>query len=139
MHSDLKAAAISANTEWASQQTRGIKISVAHRKIVAKYRYNHTHDMDSIKEILKILAVVDEAQDCIKVKAPGMIRLQQLVQHPLERRQSLSKSSDKSVNAATTTNSKVSLVRRGREKKEEHRPRLAKYVRCRAQRSPSTS
>ena len=57
--------------EWAAQQTRGADISVAHRKIVSKYRYNHVHDAESIRENLRIPTMADAAQDQIKEKAPG--------------------------------------------------------------------
>ena len=57
----LRAVVILENTEWATQQTWGVEISVAHRKIVAKYRYNHVPDAESIREILRILATADAA------------------------------------------------------------------------------
>ena len=138
VHIDLKAVVILASTEWASQQMWGIEISVADGKIVAKYRFNHTHDTDSIKEIIRILAVVDEAKNRRKAKtlgeladmvSQGMTRLQQLVQQLPAQRKYLSDSSDKSANASTTTDSEVSSVRQGRAKKKERRPRLAKHVR----------
>ena len=71
IHRDLHAVVILANMEWAAQQTWGAEISVAHRKIVAKYKYNHVHDAESIRGILRILATVDAAQDRRKTKAPG--------------------------------------------------------------------
>ena len=71
VHRDLQVVVIFANTEWAAQQTRGIEISVAHRKIVAKYRYNHSHDADSIRKVLIILATVNVLRDRRKEKAPG--------------------------------------------------------------------
>ena len=52
VHSDLHAVVILINTEWAAQQTWGVEISVAHCKIVSKYRYNHSHDADSIRDVL---------------------------------------------------------------------------------------
>ena len=61
VHSDLRAVVILANTEWAAQQTWGTEISVAHRKIVARYKYNHVHYAKSIREILRILAKADAA------------------------------------------------------------------------------
>ena len=70
VHSDLLAVVILANTEWAAQQTWGAEISVAHRKIVARYKYNHVHDAESIREILIILATADAARDRRKSKAP---------------------------------------------------------------------
>ena len=41
VQSKIRAVVILANTEWMDQQTWGTVISVAHRKIVSKYRYNH--------------------------------------------------------------------------------------------------
>ena len=73
VHDDLKAIVILANTEWAAQQTWGSEISVAYRKIVAKYRYNHTHDATSIRDIVKILTGADEARDRRRAKAPGKL------------------------------------------------------------------
>ena len=89
-HSNLRAVVILSNTEWSAQQTWGTEISVAHRNIVAKYRYNHIHEAVSICKVLKILAPADASQDRRKAKAPGeladmvsqgMTRLQQLVKH----------------------------------------------------------
>ena len=71
VHDDLKAVVILANVEWAAQQSWGMEISVAHRTIKAKYRYDHTHDTASIKEILKVLTGADEARDRRKAPAPG--------------------------------------------------------------------
>ena len=59
VHSNLRAVVILANLEWAPQQTLGAEISIAHRKIVSKYRYNHRHDADSIHEVLWIFATED--------------------------------------------------------------------------------
>ena len=59
VHSNLRAFVILANTEWAVQQTWGAEISVANRKIVSKYRYNHVHDAESIHKSLQILATTD--------------------------------------------------------------------------------
>ena len=89
LHSDLRAVVLLANTEWVAQQTWGLDISVAHRKIVSKYRYNHSHDAGSIREVLRILATSDAARYIRKAKAPGeladmvsqgMTRMQQLLQ-----------------------------------------------------------
>jgi len=71
VHDDLKAVVILANMEWAARQSWGTEISVAHRTIKAKYRYNHTHDTASIKEILKVLTGADKARDRRKAPAPG--------------------------------------------------------------------
>ena len=71
VHSDLQLVVILANIEWAAQQTWGTEISVAYRKIVAKYRYNHSHDADSIHKVLIIFATADVSQDRKKAKAPG--------------------------------------------------------------------
>ena len=61
LHRDLRAVVILANTEWAAQQTWGEEISVAHRKIVTRYKYNHVHNTESIRKILRILATADSA------------------------------------------------------------------------------
>ena len=71
VHRDLRAVVILANTEWAAQQTWGTEISVAYRKIVAKYRYNNSHDADSICKVLKILSTADASRDYRKANAPG--------------------------------------------------------------------
>ena len=39
----------------------GVEISAAHHKIVAKYKYNHVHDVESIRKFLRILATADAA------------------------------------------------------------------------------
>ena len=71
VHSNLRAVVILYNTEWKAQQTRVTEISVAHCKVVAKYRYNHSHDTDSIRAALLIRATVDALRDHRKLKAPG--------------------------------------------------------------------
>jgi hypothetical protein len=71
IHDDLKAVVILSNVEWAARQSWGTEISVAHRTIKAKYRYDHTHNTASIKEILKVLTGADEARDRRKAPAPG--------------------------------------------------------------------
>ena len=38
VHSDLRAVVILVNKEWAAQQTWGAEISVAHQKIIARYK-----------------------------------------------------------------------------------------------------
>ena len=48
VHSNLLAVVILANIEWAAQQTWGAEISIAHRKIVSRYKYNHVHNAESI-------------------------------------------------------------------------------------------
>jgi len=70
-HDDLKAVVILTNVEWAARQLWGTETSVAHCTIKAKYRYDHTHDTASIKEILKVLTGAEEARDCHKAPAPG--------------------------------------------------------------------
>ncbi len=57
--------------ELTAQQFWGMEISVTHHTIKAKYRYDHTHDMASIKEILKVLTRADEARDHRKATALG--------------------------------------------------------------------
>ena len=59
---DLRAAVILVNTEWAAQQTWGAEISITHRKIVASYKYNHVHDAELIREVLRIIATADAAR-----------------------------------------------------------------------------
>ena len=89
VHSDLRAVIILANTECAAQQTWGAEISVAHQKIIVRYKYNHVHNAESIREILRILATADAVRHRQKAMAPGELvdmvsqgitRLQQLVQ-----------------------------------------------------------
>ena len=63
VNSNLRAVVILANTGWAAQQTWGAEISFAHCKIVARYKYNHVHNAESIREILRILATEDTARD----------------------------------------------------------------------------
>ena len=63
VHINLFVVVILANTEWEAQQTWGAEISVPHRKIVSKYRYNQNHDADSICDVLRILATADAARD----------------------------------------------------------------------------
>ena len=115
LHSDLRAVVILANTEWAAQQKWGEEISVSYRKIVSKYRYNHSHNVDYIRKVLRIIATVDAARDQRKSKAPGeladmvsqgMARLQQLVQQQPVAPNYQSKSDGEIANAATTTDSK---------------------------------
>ena len=52
VHSNLRVVVILSEIEWVVQQTWGAEISVAHRKIVSKYRHNHSHDADSIRDVL---------------------------------------------------------------------------------------
>ena len=61
VHSDLCAVVILGNTEWAAQHTWRAEISFDHLNIVSKYIYNHSHDADSICEVLQILAKADAA------------------------------------------------------------------------------
>ena len=51
----------------------GLEISVTHRNIVARYKYNHVHDTESIHKILRILATADAARDRQKAKAPAVV------------------------------------------------------------------
>ena len=46
VHRNLRTVVILKNTEWVAQQTWGTEISVTHRKIFTKYRYNHIHNAD---------------------------------------------------------------------------------------------
>ena len=71
VHDNLKAVVILANMEWAICQSRGTEISVAHCTIKAKYIYNHSHDTNFFKEILKVLTRADKARDYRKATAPG--------------------------------------------------------------------
>jgi hypothetical protein len=111
VHDDLKAVVILANVEWAICQSRGMEISIAHCTIKAKYIYNHSHDMNFLKEILKVLTRADEARDCCKATAPGetvemvsqgMESPRQLVQRQL----SLSSDSSDTESAYATIDSK---------------------------------
>ena len=120
--SDLHAVFILANTELAAQQTWVAEISIAHRKIVSKYRYNHSHDADSIRNVLQILATADAARDQRKAKVPGeladmvsqgMTRLQQLVHQQPSAPQYQSDSDKESANTTTTTDSEGPAQRRG--------------------------
>ena len=127
VHSDLRAVVILANTEWAVQQTWGEEISVSHHKIVARYKYNHVHDAELIRKILRILATADAAQDQQKAKAPvelvdmvsqGITRIQQLVQqHPVPLPYQL-ESDKESAHAATTSDSDGPAPRRRRQKQK---------------------
>ena len=127
MHSNLRAVIIRANTEWATQQTWGEEISIAHRKIVTRYKYNHVHDAELIRKILRILATADAAQDQRKAKAPvelvymvsqGITRLQQLVQQqPVPLPYQL-ESDKESAHAATTSDSDGPAPRRRRQKQK---------------------
>jgi len=141
VHDDLKAVVILANVEWAAQQSWGTEISVAHRTIKAKYRYNHTHNMASINEILKVLTRADEARDWRKATAPGekvemvsqgLESLRQLVQQ----QPSLSLDSSDTENAYATTNSEDGGQSRGRSK---GRRRMDKKSTLKLSPSPSTS
>ena len=116
VHSNLRAVIILAHTEEAYQQTWGAEISVTHRKIVSKYRYNHVHYTESIRKLLQILATVDAAQDQRKSKAlgeladmvsQGMTRLQQLVQQQPEPPPYQSESDKESAHAARPQTSKA--------------------------------
>ena len=127
VHINLRAVIILANTEWVAQHTQGTVISVTHRKIVSKYRYNHSHDAEFIGKVLRIIATADAARDQRKAKAPeeladmvsqGMTRLQQLVQQHPEPQQYQSESNEESAHAATTTDSEVPAPRRGRRKQK---------------------
>ena len=122
VHSDLHAVFILANTELAAQQTWVAEISIAHRKIVSKYRYNHSHNADSIRDALRILDTADAARDRRKAKVPeeladmisqGMTRLQQLVHQQPSAPQYQSDSDKESANATTTTDSEGPAQRRG--------------------------
>ena len=63
VHSYLHAVVIMVNTKWAAHQTWGADISVTHRKINARYKYNHVHDAKSTREILRIVATEDTERD----------------------------------------------------------------------------
>ena len=127
LHSNICAVVILSNTEWAVQQTWGAEISVAHRKIVSKYRYNHSHDADSIREVLQIIATADTARDRRKAKVPGelvdmasqgMNRLQQLINKQPYDTHYQSESDKEGANAAMTTDSEGPGPRKGRRKQK---------------------
>ena len=103
----------------------GVEISVTHRNIVARYKYNHVHDTESIHEILRILATADAARDRQKAKTPGelldmvsqwMIRLQHMVQQQPAPLPYQSESNKESAQAVTTSESNEPAPRRGRRK-----------------------
>jgi hypothetical protein len=71
VHNNLKAVVILANVGWAARQSWGMEISVAHHSIKAKYRYNHSHVTNSIKDVLNMLTGAKEARDRCKALAPG--------------------------------------------------------------------
>ena len=128
VHSDLCAVVILANIEWAEQNTWGAEISVTHHKIVARYKYNHVHDADFIRKILRILATADAAQDQRKSKATrkladmirqGITRLQHLVQQQPAPSPYQSERDKESAHAATTSYSNGPAPKRGRRKKKE--------------------
>ena len=140
VYDDLKAVLVLANMEWAARQSWGTEISVAHSTIKAKYRYDHTHDTASIKEILKVLTGADEeARDLRKAPAPGekaevvskgLESLCQLVQQ----QPSLSSNSSDMESAYATTDSGGQS--RGRSK---GRRRMDKNTTSKLSPSPSTS
>jgi hypothetical protein len=141
VHDNLKAVVILANVEWAARQSWGTEIGVAHRTIKAKYRYDHTHDTASIKEILKVLTGADKARDRCKAPAPGekaamvsqgLEHLRQLIQQ----QPSLSSDSADTESAYATTDSKDGGQSRGRSK---GRRKLDKKTTCKSTPSPSTS
>ena len=141
VHDDLKAVVILANVEWAARQSWGTEIGVAHRTIKAKYRYDHTHDTASIKEILKVLSGADEARDRRKAPAPGekaemvsqgLEHLRQLIQ----RQPSLSSDSSDTESAYATTDSEDGGQSRGRSK---GRRKSDKKTTRKSTPSPSTS
>ena len=137
-HADLKAVVMLANMELAARQSWGTEISVAHCSIKAKYRYNHSHDTNSINEILKMVIGADKARDHCKATAPGettemvsqgMESLCQLVQQ----QPSLSSDSSDTESAYEMTDSKDSDQSRGRSKG------LCKMDKKTPQNSPSPS
>ena len=141
VHDDLKAVVVLANVEWAARQSWGTEIGVAHRTIKAKYRYDHTHDTASIKEILKVLSGADEARDRRKAPAPGekaemvsqgLEHLRQLIQ----RQPSLSSDSSDTESAYATTDSEDGGQSRGRSK---GRRKSDKKTTRKSTPSPSTS
>jgi len=141
VHGNLKAVVILANVEWAARQSWGTEISVAHRTIKAKYRYDHTHNTAPIKEILKVLTGADEARDHCKATAPGekaemvgqgLESLCQLVQ----RQPSLSSDRSDMESAYATTDSEDGGRSRGRSK---GRHKMDKKTTRKLSPSPSTS
>ena len=126
VHSNLKLVVILAKIEWATQQTWVTEISFTHHKIVTKYRYTHSHDTDSIRKVLRILATADVSQDLRRAKVPGeladmvsqeMKRLHQLVQQQ-PAPQYHSEISEERANSDTTTDRKGTAPRRGRHKQK---------------------
>ena len=122
VQSDIRAVVILANTERVAQQTWGGDISVAHHKIVTRYKYNNVHDAESIRENLRIFATADATQDQRKAKAPGEMvdmvsqgisSLQQLVQKQPAPPPYQSESDEESAHSATTSDSGGPAPRRG--------------------------
>ena len=137
-HANLKAVVILANMELAARQSWGTETSVAHCSTKAKYRYNHSHNTNSINEILKMVIGADKARDHCKATAPGettemvsqgMESLCQLVQ----RQPSLSSDSSDTESAFGMTDSEDSDWSRGRSKG------LCKMDKKTPQNSPSPS
>ena len=71
IRNDVKAVIILANIATAARfSSGGTEIMEAQRKIKASYKYDHCHDDDSIKEIMRRLATADEQRDRAAVAAP---------------------------------------------------------------------
>ena len=71
IRNDIKAVIILANIATAARfSSRGAEIMEAQRKIKVAYNYDHSHDADSIKVIMKLLATADEQRDRTAIKAP---------------------------------------------------------------------
>ena len=125
------------------KKTWGAEISVAHRKIIARYKYNHVHDTESISKILRVLATSDAVRDRRKAKASGELadmvsqeitKLQHMVQQQTAPSPYQSESYEESAHAATTSESDGPAPRRGRRnQKEKERGHSRRYT------YPSTS
>ena len=71
IRNDIKAVIILANIATAARfSSRGAEIMEAQRKIKAAYNYDHSHDADSIKVIMKLLATANEQRDRTTIEAP---------------------------------------------------------------------
>jgi phosphotransferase system HPr-like phosphotransfer protein len=71
IQNDVKAVIILANIAAAAKfSSGGTEIREAQRKIKASYKYDHSHNDASIKEIMKRLATADEQRDRATIAAP---------------------------------------------------------------------
>ena len=137
MGTDLKAAIILANVEWAAKQEWGQDVNTAQRAIAAQYSYDFKHDDASIAAIMGMLAVADTARDRTKASEPeevansasGLTQLQMLIQQGGAETSEEESIAESAYYTATPSE-------RGRGRKKERRPERKSSTR---RRSPSTS